>query len=125
MNRYTLIGFVLIGLVLFGFAWWNQPSQEQLEEYQRQQDSIALVQQQRAAADAQRAADADAAHKNALEMASADSTALFFPSLSGKAEDENNYEAQPIAPKQETVKAQKKFSLDIAPYSMIMLEYQL
>ena len=45
--------------------------------------------------------------------------------LSGKAEDENNYEAQPIAPKQETVKAQKKFSLDLAPYSMVMLEYQL
>ena len=45
--------------------------------------------------------------------------------LSGQADDENNYEAQPIAPKKETIKAQKKFSIDIAPYSMLMLEYQL
>ena len=45
--------------------------------------------------------------------------------LTGKAEDENNYEAQPIAPKKETIKAQKKFSLDLAPYTMVMLEYQL
>ena len=45
--------------------------------------------------------------------------------LSGQADDENNYEAQPIAPKKETIKAQKKFTIDIAPYSMVMLEYQL
>ena len=45
--------------------------------------------------------------------------------LSGKAEDENNYEAQPIAPKKETVKARKKFETELAPYSMVMLEYQL
>ena len=45
--------------------------------------------------------------------------------LSGQTDDENNYEAQPIAPKKETIKAQKKFSIDIAPYSMLMLEYQL
>ena len=45
--------------------------------------------------------------------------------LSGQADDENNYEAQPIAPKKETIKAQKKFSIDMAPYSMLMLEYQL
>ena len=45
--------------------------------------------------------------------------------LVGSANDENNYDAQPIAPKKETIKAQKKFSLDLAPYSMVMLEYQL
>ena len=45
--------------------------------------------------------------------------------LTGKAEDENNYEAQPIAPKKEAIKAQKKFTLDLAPYSLVMLEYQL
>ena len=44
--------------------------------------------------------------------------------LSGKAEDENNYEAQPIAPKKETIKAKKKFDMDLKPYSMVMLEYQ-
>ena len=45
--------------------------------------------------------------------------------LSGKAEDENNYEAQPIAPKKDTIKAKKKFETELAPYSMVMLEYQL
>ena len=45
--------------------------------------------------------------------------------LAGQPNDENNYEAQPIAPKQETIKAQKKFSLDLEPYSFVMLQYQL
>ena len=45
--------------------------------------------------------------------------------LAGQPNDENNFEAQPIAPKTEQVKAQKKFSLDIAPYSFVMLQYQL
>ena len=45
--------------------------------------------------------------------------------LTGNAEDENNYDAQPIAPRKETVKAQKKFTLELAPYSFVMLEYEL
>lgn len=45
--------------------------------------------------------------------------------LSGQPDDENNYEAQPIVPKKETIKAQKKQTIDLAPYSMVMLEYQL
>ena len=43
----------------------------------------------------------------------------------GSANDENNYDQQPIAPQKETIKAQKKFTLDVAPYSFIMLEYTL
>ena len=45
--------------------------------------------------------------------------------LTGNANDENNYEAQPIAPQKETIKAQKKFTLDLAPYTMVMYEYSL
>ena len=45
--------------------------------------------------------------------------------LAGNAEDENNYEAQPIAPQTEQIKAQKKFSLDLEPYSFVMLQYSL
>ena len=45
--------------------------------------------------------------------------------LAGRPNDENNYEAQPIAPKTEMIMPQKKFTLDVAPYSMVMLEYQL
>ena len=45
--------------------------------------------------------------------------------ISGQPDAENNYEAQPIVPAIETIKAQKKFTLDLAPYSMVMLEYSL
>ena len=45
--------------------------------------------------------------------------------LTGEAESENNYEQQPVAPATEQVKTGKKFTLDVAPYSMTMLEYKL
>lgn len=45
--------------------------------------------------------------------------------LTGQPEDENNYEKQPIAPKTETVKMQKKMSLELAPYSFVMLQISL
>ncbi|MBQ8159097.1 MAG: membrane protein insertase YidC [Prevotella sp.] len=84
MNRDTLIGFVLIGLVLIGFSWYNQPSQEELEAYQRQQDSISAIQKDAEVkakmAEAERKAEADAAIQG-------DSTALFFSASTGTAED--------------------------------------
>ena len=45
--------------------------------------------------------------------------------LTGKADDENNYDKQPVAPKKETGKAQKKFSIDLEPYTMVMMEYDM
>ena len=45
--------------------------------------------------------------------------------LSGNPNDENNYDQQPIAPKTETVKAQKKQQLELPPYTMLMLQYSL
>jgi len=48
MNRDTLIGFVLIALVLIGFSWYNQPSEEQIEAA-RKQDSIAAALKENAA----------------------------------------------------------------------------
>ena len=45
--------------------------------------------------------------------------------LTGAANDENNYEQQPIAPQKQDIKAEKKFTLDVSPYSFIMLEYSL
>ena len=44
MDKNTVIGFILIGLVLIGFTWLNRPSKEQLEAQQRYRDSIATVQ---------------------------------------------------------------------------------
>ena len=45
--------------------------------------------------------------------------------LTGKPDQENNFDAQPIAPQTEQVKAQKKFTLDLQPYTMVMLTYSL
>ena len=45
--------------------------------------------------------------------------------LTGQPNDENNFDKQPIAPQTETIKAKKKFDIDLPPYSMVMLEYQL
>ena len=47
MDKNTLIGFVLIGVVLFAFSWLNRPTPEQLEAQRRYQDSIARVEQAR------------------------------------------------------------------------------
>jgi membrane protein insertase, YidC/Oxa1 family, C-terminal domain len=84
MNRDTVIGFVLIALVLIGFSWWNQPSQEDIEAYQRQQDSIAAVQKDKEIkqkmAEAERQAVADS-------IAKSDTTALFYAAQNGTAED--------------------------------------
>ena len=45
--------------------------------------------------------------------------------ISGQPDQENNYEAQPIVPQKEQIKAQKKFKFDLAPYSIVMFEYSL
>ena len=80
MNRDTFIGIVLMVLVVIGYAWWNQPSQEQIEAFQREQDSIAAIEKDRAVkqqmAEAERKAEAEAAAKG-------DTTALFYAALNG------------------------------------------
>ena len=45
--------------------------------------------------------------------------------LSGQPADENNFDQQPIAPVNETVKASKKMTLDLPPYSFTMLTIKL
>ncbi len=45
MDKNTVIGFLLIGVVLFAFSWLNQPTPEQIEAQRRYQDSIAKIEQ--------------------------------------------------------------------------------
>jgi len=50
MDKNTIIAFLLVGVVLFGFSWLNRPTPEQLEEQRRYNDSIqaaSLVEQAR------------------------------------------------------------------------------
>ena len=70
MNRNTLIGFSLIAVVLILFSYLNTPSQEQIEAYNHQKDSIEAVKQQIAASQKNEA--------QAKTIAEVDSTALFF-----------------------------------------------
>ncbi|MBQ5460797.1 MAG: alpha-N-arabinofuranosidase, partial [Bacteroidaceae bacterium] len=45
--------------------------------------------------------------------------------LTGDPNAENNFDAQPISPRCETIRAQKRFTIELQPYSFVMLEYQL
>ena len=50
MNKNTIIGFVLIGLIMFGFSWFQTKQQREQMAYQAQLDSIAMVEQMAAMA---------------------------------------------------------------------------
>ena len=84
MNKDTLTGMVLMAVVFIGYLWWMQPSQEEIDAYRQQQDSIAAVQQDAAV----KAQMAEAERKTqAEEAAKGDSTALFFQALNGDEQD--------------------------------------
>ena len=61
MNKSSLIGFILIAAILFGWMWWMQPSKEQIAEQQRIQDSIRMARQEAAILDSIRLAEEQAA----------------------------------------------------------------
>ncbi len=49
MDRNSIIGILLIGLILIGFSLWNQPTAEELAERKKMQDSVAAIHQEEAA----------------------------------------------------------------------------
>ena len=79
MDKNTIIGFLLIAAVLIGYSWYSQPSQEQVAEMQKQQDSIAKAKQKEEKKKQQQAK----AEKEQKEEAKADTTALFHTALTG------------------------------------------
>ncbi len=68
MDKNTLIGFLLIGVLVFGFTWYNQPSQADLERQRAYNDSIATVQMNEAiaTAEARAAAATDSLKKDTV-----------------------------------------------------------
>ena len=72
MDKNTLVGFTLIGVVLIGFSLWNRPSQEEMERARHYQDSIQAIAQQEAAK-----LEAEAASQSTQAL-TLDSTSLFF-----------------------------------------------
>ena len=43
MDRNSIIGFVLLAAILFGYTWYSTPTAEEAARMQRQQDSLAAV----------------------------------------------------------------------------------
>jgi YidC/Oxa1 family membrane protein insertase len=43
MDRNSIIGFVLIAAILFGYTWYSMPSAEEAARMQREQDSLAVI----------------------------------------------------------------------------------
>lgn len=46
MDKNTITGLVLIGILLVGFSYLSRPSEEQIAAQKRYYDSIAVVQQE-------------------------------------------------------------------------------
>ncbi len=80
MDKNTIIGLVLIGILLVVFSILSRPSKEQLEAQQRYYDSITQVQQH----EAELKAKAEAALANERqEQAANDSSATFYRARTG------------------------------------------
>ena len=80
MDKNTITGLVLIGILLVGFSFLSRPSEEQIAAQKRYYDSIAVVQQQEEALRAK----TEAALGNEKEETAADSASLFFNATKGK-----------------------------------------
>lgn len=83
MDKNTITGLVLIGILLVGFSYLSRPSEEQLAAQKRYYDSIAVVQQEQEALKLKTEAALASAQKEAAEK---DSSALFFDALKGTEE---------------------------------------
>ena len=81
MDKNTITGLVLIGILLVGFSFLSRPSEEQIAAQKKYYDSIAVVQQQQEALKAK--TEAALANENKGAAAAADSSALFFNAMHG------------------------------------------
>ena len=84
MDKNTMTGLVLMGLLLIGFSWWSQPSAEE-QAKKMQQDSFAAVTQHKAELAKQQAHAKEIANLKAKQKA--DTTALFHAALEGQAQE--------------------------------------
>ncbi|PTL32613.1 membrane protein insertase YidC [Prevotella sp. oral taxon 376] len=83
MDKNTIIGIILIAVILIGFSWWNQPSEEEVKAQQEQ-----LAKEKAAKAQAEKTAQFKAKQQQKTrEKVEEDTTALFHHALKGTAQD--------------------------------------
>ena len=82
MDKKSIIGYILIGIVLIGYFSLNKPSQADLEAQKHRQDSIAFVEKIKEL-EKEKAEEARLAE---IEKQKNDTTDLFFNVLNGKNE---------------------------------------
>ncbi len=90
MDRNTIIGLVTIFLILIGFSYFNKPSQEQIEQAKRRNDSLAIVrsEQEREIRDQQLAAAKKVVVSDSIEVADQE---LRFGSFAGSVKGEQQF----------------------------------
>ena len=81
MDKNTLTGFILIGLVLIGFSYFSRPSDAEIQERMRQ-DSIQTIERLKAEEEIKAKETAEIAQR---VEAALDSTSLFYAHRSGTA----------------------------------------
>ncbi|NMA75330.1 MAG: membrane protein insertase YidC [Bacteroidales bacterium] len=80
MDKNTITGLILIGLLLIGFSWFSQPTKEQREAMQRYNDSIAVIQQEENALKLKQ----QAALSHETKSTKIDSTSIFYSASKGE-----------------------------------------
>lgn len=81
MDKNTIIGLVLIGVLLVAFSFLSRPSEEQQAAWDHYRDSVAVAQKQEEALKAK--TDAALATNENKAAVTADSTSLFFNAAKG------------------------------------------
>ncbi len=80
MNKNTILAFILMGVVLFGYSWFIQPTPEEIAERQKQDSILAVQRELVIAEEAQR----QKAYESQIVSQQNDSNALFFNSYRGE-----------------------------------------
>ena len=122
MDKNTITGFVLIALVIILFSWWSQPSQEEIDAFRHQLDSIALVE----AAKQEMENEAITQKRLAEMVLASDSTGAFFANRNSSGEVvtlQNSLVAIDInsrgaLPSRAVIKSYHKFDNDSVPVEL-------
>lgn len=81
MDKNTIIGFILIAAVLFGYTYWSQPSEEEVKAQQEMLAKQEAAQKKQQEKNAAQKAKQEAVRQQVTE----DTTALFHAALNGQA----------------------------------------